>query len=51
MLGFGKSIRPNEIDAVISKFTNCFDIIKENNAGVYKSREVFHEFLILMMMY
>lgn len=29
MLGFGKSIRPNEIDAVISKFTNCFDIIKE----------------------
>lgn len=29
MLGFGKSIRPNEIDTVISKFTNCFDIIKE----------------------
>ena len=30
MLGFGsKSIRPNEIDAVINKFTNCFNIIKE----------------------
>lgn len=29
MLGYSKSIRPNEIEAVISKFTNCFDIIKE----------------------
>ena len=29
MLGFTKSIRPNELDAVISKFTNCFNIIKE----------------------
>ena len=29
MIGFTKSIRPNEIDAVINKFTNCFDIIKE----------------------
>jgi len=29
MIGFSKSIRPNEIDAVINKFTNCFDIIKE----------------------
>ena len=29
MLGFSKSIRPNELDAVISKFTNCFNIIKE----------------------
>lgn len=32
MLGLGlgfKSIRPNEIEAVINKFTNCFNIIKE----------------------
>ena len=29
MIGFTKSIRPNEIDAVINKFTNCFNIFKE----------------------
>lgn len=29
MLGLFKSIRPNEIDAVINKFTNCFNIIKD----------------------
>lgn len=29
MLGFGSKIRPTEINAVVNKFTNCFDIIKE----------------------
>jgi len=29
MLGLSKSIRPNEMEAIISKFTNCFNIIKE----------------------
>ena len=29
MLGFSKSIRPTEINAVMNKFTNCFNIIKE----------------------
>ena len=36
MLGFSKSIRPNEIEAVISKFTNCFTIIKERECWILR---------------
>ena len=41
MLGLSKSIRPNELDAVISKFTNCFNIIKEHERWILQIKRDF----------
>ena len=41
MLGLFKSIRPNEIEAVISKFTNCFNIIKEHERWILQIKRGF----------
>ena len=36
MLGFSKSIRPNEMEGVISKYTNCFKFIKEKECWILR---------------
>lgn len=41
MLGFSKSIRPNEIEAVMNKFKNCFNIVKEKECWCLQIKKGF----------